>query len=89
MAFEKGNTAGKGRPKGSPNNDGGLKLWVRELLNDDREEFKKQMKTLEGKSYTDTYISLMEYAVPKLARVEVKDESETTQNITINYTKKD
>ena len=31
--------------------------------------------------------NIAEYVLPKLARVVVKDESETTQNITINYTK--
>jgi hypothetical protein len=89
MPFKEGNTKGKGRPKGSVNKDNELKAFIKGLINDNTEKLTEEIKKLEGKVYVDSVLALMEYAVPKLARVTVKDESETTQNITINYTKQD
>ena len=88
MADKNGNKTG-GRVKGSVNKDNELKAFIKGLINDNTEKLTEEIKKLEGKVYVDSVLALMEYAVPKLARVTVKDESDITQNITINYTKKE
>ena len=87
MPFEEGHKKAKGRVKGSKNKDNELKAFIKGLINDNTEKLTEEIKKLEGKVYVDSVLALMEYAVPKLARVTVDDESDITQNITINYTK--
>tara|TARA_R110002167_G_scaffold34403_2_gene109507 strand:+ start:99 stop:374 length:276 start_codon:yes stop_codon:yes gene_type:complete len=87
MADKDGNKTG-GRKKGSQNKDSGLKDWVRELLSDNKERMQDEISLLKGKSYTDTYLSLMEYAVPKLQRVELDADIDVkAEGFTINYIK--
>lgn len=78
MGFEKGNTIGKGRPKGSVNKDNELKAFLRELVNDSQEKLEQELSKLEGKAYVDAMFALMEYVQPKLSRTEVKAEVENT-----------
>ena len=86
MADSAGRKTG-GRAKGVPNKDNELKSWVRDLLGNNKNKMEEELKKLKGMAYTSTYISLMEYAVPKLARVDVKSENTNEHNITINYNK--
>lgn len=89
MADINGNKTG-GRKKGVQNKDKGMKAWVRDMLSENTERMEEELSKLEGKDYTSTYISLMEYAVPKMARVEV--EGKVDANVfTIGFgeTKKD
>ena len=78
MGFEKGNTAGKGRPKGSVNKDSELKVFLLKLVNDNQDKLLDEIKTLNGKAFVDSMFALMEYVQPKLSRTEVKGEIETT-----------
>ena len=87
MSFKEGRNKTGGRKAGVSNKDSEFKAFIKELLDSDTDKISEELGKLTGKPYLDTILSFCEYAVPKLARVEVKDESETTQNITINYTK--
>ena len=71
MGFEKGNTAGKGRPKGSVNKDSELKKFLIDLVKDNQEKLVEEIKKLEGKAFTDSMFALIEYVQPKLSRTEV------------------
>ena len=90
MPFKEGNTAGKGRVKGSKNKDNELKAFIKGLINDNTEKLTEEIAKLEGKVYVDSVLALMEYAVPKLQRVEVEGEIDATL-FTIGFgdTKKD
>ena len=87
MPFEEGHKKAKGRIKGSVNKDSEYKLFLKKFLDTGKEKLILEINKLEGLPYINSTLAIMEYVLPKLARVEVKDESETTQNITINYTK--
>jgi hypothetical protein len=90
MPFKEGNTKGKGRPKGSVNKDNELKAFIKGLISDNTDKLTKEIAKLEGKVYIDSVLALMEYAVPKLARVEVEGEIDATLfTIGFGETKKD
>ena len=92
MAFEKGNKLAKGRPPGALNRSTEeMKLTIARAVNNtlntiskDLEEIKKR----DPEKAMDLALKLMEYALPKLSRTEMKAEIEQKiQQITINITK--
>lgn len=67
-----------GRQKGTTNKDTELKIWIKDLLDNNKEQMAKELKSLKGYTYVTTYISLMEFAVPKMQRVEVDGKVDAT-----------
>jgi hypothetical protein len=82
------NTTGKkfgGRKKDTPNKDTkDLRQKVDILLSEKWEQLENDLKELSPKDRIDTYIKLMEYALPKLNRTELKgtDKLEDILNMT-------
>tara|TARA_R110000868_G_scaffold56824_14_gene175958 strand:- start:1145 stop:1444 length:300 start_codon:yes stop_codon:yes gene_type:complete len=92
MAFEKGNKLAKGRPPGALNRSTEeMKLTIARAVNHtlntiskDLEEIKKR----DPEKAMDLALKLMEYALPKLSRTEMKAEIEQKiQQISININK--
>ena len=92
MAFEKGNKLAKGRPPGALNRSTEeMKLTIARAVNHtlntiskDLEEIKKR----DPEKAMDLPLKLMEYALPKLSRTEMKAEIEQKiQQISININK--
>ncbi|WP_299440104.1 hypothetical protein [uncultured Aquimarina sp.] len=56
---------------------------ITELLNDNWGQIKKDFKQLDAKERIDTYFKILEYALPKLSRQEIKNDGleEVTYNI--------
>lgn len=77
--FEKGNTLGKGRPKGAKNK---ASIIAKEALEgivanpSIIEKLQEELLNLEGKDFVTCYAKLAEFVVPKKAEIEhdVKDE---------------
>ena len=58
--------------------------FIAKLLEENQPKFLKELKKLEGKQYVDTILQLLEFNIPKLARVEqVGDGTGNTYNIMI------
>ena len=92
MAFTKGHKLATGRPKGAVNRSTEeMKLTIARAVNHtlntiskDLEEIKKR----DPEKAMDLALKLMEYALPKLSRTEMKAEIEQKiQQITININK--
>lgn len=70
MPFEEGNTLG-GRKKGSENKETKkIREWIGKFLENNLDQLENDIKSLEPKDRVKAIGDLMEYAVPKLARVE-------------------
>ena len=72
--FQVGNSGG-GRPKGVKNKR--TEQWetfADYCLNGGLERFERELNTLEGKDYVNSFLSLLEFHKPKLARTETKHE---------------
>lgn len=83
MAQPKGKTGNpNGRPKGSPNKvTSSVKSWISQLLDDNREQIKKDFKKLEPKDRIAMFERLMQYVTPKMGSVEAKiDLNELSEN---------
>jgi hypothetical protein len=74
MGLKKGQTNTKaGRPRGRPNKvTGDLRVWVNELLNDNRHQISKDIQRLEPYQRVMFFEKLLGYAVPKMQSVEAK-----------------
>jgi hypothetical protein len=92
MPFQKGNKLAKGRPAGALNRSTEeMKLTIARAVNNtlntitkDLEEIKKR----DPEKAMDLALKLMEYALPKLSRTEMKAEIEQrVQQINININK--
>ena len=80
----------KGRPKGSKNNIYGTRKYLNDLLEDNREKLKFELKELQGKEFVDRYIKLLEFllakrqnqvlSVDKLSDNEIQDILENLDN---------
>lgn len=74
------NTTGQkfgGRKKGTPNKDTAqLRERIENLLEDNWDEILEDMKQLSPKDRIDTYTKLLEYALPKLSRMEASIEND-------------
>ena len=78
MAKEKGSEKTGGREKGVPNKKSELKIFIRSLLEDNTKKLEEEIKKLEGKTYVDSVLALLEYAVPKLSRTEFSGDVNVT-----------
>jgi hypothetical protein len=92
MGFEKGNKLATGRPKGALNRSTEeMKLTIARAVNNtlstiskDLEEIKKR----DPEKAMDLALKLMEYALPKLSRTEMKAEiDQRIQQINVNINK--
>ena len=71
MGKQKGTKKTGGRGKGTPNKiTSDLRTWVSELINDNRKQLKKDLKSLEPKERWAVIEKLMCYAIPKMQSVE-------------------
>ena len=70
--FKKGDPKIAGRKKGTPNKKTAQwENFVEYCMNSGLEKFQQEMDKLQGKAFTDTFINLIEYHKPKLARTEL------------------
>ena len=70
-----------GRKKGTPNkNNAKTKEAVALLAEGEFNEFKQTLKKLEPKDYVKTYLTMLEFVIPKMKAVEV-DQKEGSVNI--------
>jgi len=75
MPFEKGHSLAKGRPKGSENKEmKRIREWIGGFLDNNTQALEDEILALEGKEKVQAILSLLEYAVPKLARTEITSE---------------
>jgi len=73
MAFEKGNTQGKGRPPGSANKDNELKRAIKEGISiPDLIAMTYELE--DKKDVVDRLIKLLDFAYPKMKSIEMKGE---------------
>lgn len=100
MSFRKGHKKAGGRTKGTPNL---ITRPIKELINnfcsDNWNRFLLETNNLTGIDYCKTYLSLLEYSAPKLARAEIITQETLPENqnkltteerrILINRLKKD
>lgn len=92
MAFEKGNTYGKGRPKGSKNkNSIGLRMFFQEFLDTYKEELFKEFPELDSKDKFKVFLDMAKYVTPSLRAVEneIEELSEEQFNQIVNKIKSD
>ena len=92
MAFQKGNKLAKGRPPGALNRSTEeMKLTIARAVNNTLNTITKDLEDIKKRDpekAVDLALKLMEYALPKLSRTEMKAEIEQKiQQITINITK--
>lgn len=71
MARKKGTPKTGGRSKGTPNKTTGeLKQWVQELIDGNRSQLEKDMKTLDPHQRWKIIEKLMSYTIPKMQNVQ-------------------
>ena len=92
MAFTKGHKLAKGRPAGALNRSTEeMKLTIARAVNNTLNTITKDLEDIKKRDpekAMDLALKLMEYALPKLSRTEMKAEIEQKiQQITINITK--
>lgn len=69
-----------GRPKGSITRKTAiLTTFCDSILTGGGEKFKTELMKLEGKEYVQAYLSLLEYSMPKMARVEHTGDGESVK----------
>lgn len=68
MGQRKGQTGNpKGRPKGTPNKvTGTVKEWIATIIDGNREQFEKDLKTLEAGERVRVISNLLQYVTPKI-----------------------
>ena len=74
MPQPKGKTGNpNGRPKGSPNKTTqSVREWLTRLIDDNREQIRKDLAALEPKERLQVLEKLMQYTVPKMQSVEAR-----------------
>jgi hypothetical protein len=92
MAFQKGHKLAKGRPAGALNRSTEeMKLTIARAVNNTLSTIQKdleEIKKRDPEKAMDLALKLMEYALPKLSRTEMKAEIEQKiQSINVNITK--
>lgn len=72
MAQQKGHTGNpNGRPKGAPNKvTTTIRNWIVELINDNREQLQKDLKSLDPKDRLECIGKLLPYILPKVDRAD-------------------
>ncbi len=83
MAQKKGQTGNpNGRPKGIPNKiTSDLRTWLSELWNENRKQFKDDLKALEPHQRVATFEKLLNYIIPKQQSVEATIENIDLRNL--------
>ena len=95
MPFEKGNTHGQGRPKGSPNKSTQeIRDAYKKLLEDNLDNMSVWLADVaadDPQKAIDLMLKLSEYLIPKLARQEVvgNDGEDLFKNIQFKFTTPD
>jgi len=92
MAFQKGHKLAKGRPVGALNRSTEeMKITIARAVNNTLNTISKDLEDIKKKDpekAIDLALKLMEYALPKLSRTEMKAEIEQRiQQINVNITK--
>jgi hypothetical protein len=97
MKFKKGNNYGIGRPKGSANkNTEALRGYFYDLLEENREQLKEDLYSLDPKDRVNALIQLSKLVLPQLKQVDltakvVNSKNErvflTVKQITLLFTK--
>jgi len=83
MKFEKGHIKKAGRPSGGLNKKTiATKTFVQKMLRKGEKDFEKAWKELKDKDYVEVYIKLLEFDLPKMARIE--NENKMPTSITVN-----
>ena len=87
MSRAKGTPKTGGRQAGTPNKiTGSLKGFVTDLLNDNREQIKEDIKALRPKERIAAYLSMMQYVLPKQQAVSADvDFTDLSKEIKITY----
>ena len=84
MAFEKGNKHSHGRPKGSQNKTTAqIKEYLMQLADAIESDLINDIELLTPGERVKTYLSIMEYLVPKLSR---QQDAHADNDININIT---
>lgn len=66
MSRAKGTPKTGGRQAGTPNKvSGSLKEFIADLLNEDREQMKEDLKAMRPKERVAAYLSMLQYVIPK------------------------
>ena len=86
MAFQKGNQHGKGRPKGSQNKTTAqIKEYLMQLADAIESDLINDIELLTPGERVKTYLSIMEYLLPKLSRQDISTaDSDGKVEFTIN-----
>lgn len=82
MAFQKGNQHGNGRPKGSQNRTTAqIREYLMQLAEHIESDIIGDLDVLSPAERVKTYLTIMEYLLPKLAR---QQDAATDNDININ-----
>lgn len=82
MAAPKNHQKWGGRQKGSPNKETTtIRKFLAHVTDNNRGRFEEELSLLTGKDYVNSFLQLLEYSTPKLARVEYTDDSDTKVQI--------
>lgn len=76
-----------GRPKGTPNKiTGSVRQWLAEVINKNRRQIIKDLKTLEPRERLTMLEKLMQYVIPKqqVQRIDFNEMSENEMDYIIN-----
>lgn len=86
MAFQKGNQYGNGRPKGSQNKTTAqIKEYLMQLAEAIESDLINDIELLSPGERVKTYLSIMEYLLPKLSRQDITTaDSDNKVEFTIN-----
>jgi hypothetical protein len=87
MPFKKGKSGNlKGKPKGVKSSKSLiLESFTEAIVEGGIEKFQIELNKLTGKDYVSTYLALLEYVKPKLARQEIKQEGATIHTIKVEF----
>lgn len=96
--MEKGKTNNpNGRPKGTPNKiTTTVRHWIIDILNDNREQFIKDLNTLEPANRVEVILKLLPYILPKVVNADevegaayTKDDIKTVNKLDFDLNKKE
>lgn len=85
MAFQKGKSGNPaGRKKGTVTKRTQIvQTFADAIVAGGTSRFKKEMSKLTGRQYVDAYLTLLEYSLPKKARVEHSIEGDTVRVVQV------
>ena len=82
---KKGTPKTGGRTAGTPNKaTADLRVWINELLNNNRKQFEADLKRLEPHQRVAIFEKLLTYSTPKLQSVEAKIDLDTLSDEQLN-----